>query len=328
MFRVRLCAAVFLLLAVFLTPAPAGAATMCEDLSVPVTVALLPQTMHGRLCAPPGASTVVVLIPGGTYNASYWDIGYTPEIRSFRLAMNQAGVATLALDRLGTGGSSKPLSTLLSASVQATAAHQVIQSIRPRFAKVIVGGHSIGAAMAMIEAGNHRDVDGVLVTGMTHRMNLVTVVPVLANMIPAPLDPALAPRGLDAGYLTTGPGTRYTAFHTPGPLDAGAIAYDESTKDVFAATEAVDSLTLTTVVTPASQRITAPTLLVVGNDPHFCGTLGSDCSSPEALRASEAPFFGTTALRTYILNGYGHAINYAPNAPQYFRVVTDWLKTL
>ncbi|MEV7095884.1 alpha/beta hydrolase [Amycolatopsis sp. NPDC051045] len=315
-------------MAALFTPAPAAAATTCEDLAVPVTVALLPQTVHGRLCAPPGASKVVVLIPGGTYNASYWDIGYTPEIRSFRLAMNQAGVATLALDRLGTGGSSKPLSTLLSASAQAVAAHQVIQAIRPRFAKVVVGGHSIGAAMAMIEAGRYRDVDGVLVTGMTHRMNLVTVIPVLANMIPAPLDPALSARGLDAGYLTTGAGTRYTAFHTPGPLDAGAIAYDESTKDVFAATEAVDSLTLTTVITPASQQITAPVLLVVGNDPHFCGTLGSDCSSPEALRASETPFFGTPSLRTYILNGYGHAINYAPNAPTYFSVVSNWLKTM
>lgn len=327
MFRFRLCAAVFLLLAAFLSPAPAVAATTCEDLSVPVTVALLPQTMHGRLCAPPGASTVVVLIPGGTYNASYWDIGYTPEIRSFRLAANQAGFATLALDRLGTGSSSKPLSTLLSASAQALAAHQVIQSIHARFAKVIVGGHSIGAAMAMIEAGRYHDVDGVLVTGMTHRMNLITVIPVLAQMIPAPLDPALAPRGLDAGYLTTDPGTRYNAFHTPGPYDAAAIAYDESTKDVFAATEAVDSLTLTTVVTPASQQITVPVLLVVGNDPHFCGALGSDCSSPEALRASEAPFFGGP-LQTYILDGYGHAINYAPNAPTYFAVVTAWLKTL
>ena len=323
----RFCAAVFLLPAVLSTPAPAVAATTCEDLSVPVTVALLPQTMHGRLCAPPGVSKVVVLIPGGTYNASYWDIGYTPEIHSFRLAMNQAGVATLALDRLGTGGSSKPLSTLLSASAQATAAHQVIRSMRSRFAKVVVGGHSIGAAMAMIEAGRYRDVDGVLVTGMTHRMNLITVLPVMANMIPAPLDPSLAGRGLDAGYLTTDPGTRYTAFHTPGPLDEAAIAYDESTKDVFASTEAVDSLTSTTVVTPASQRITAPALLVVGNDPHFCGTLGSDCSSPEALRASEAPFFGGS-LRTYILDGYGHAINYAPNAPTYFAVVTSWLKTL
>lgn len=327
--RLRLCAALIFLAATLFAPAPASAATVtCEDLSVPVTVALLPQTMHGRLCAPSGASTVVVLIPGGTYNASYWDIEYTPQIRSFRLAMNQAGVATLALDRLGTGGSSKPLSALLSASVQATAAHQVIQTMRPRFAKVIVGGHSIGAAMAMIEAGRYRDVDGVLVTGMTHRMNLITVIPVLANMIPAPLDPRLAPRGLDAGYLTTNAGTRYSAFHTPGPLDQAAIDYDESTKDVFATTEAVDSLTLTTVITPASQQITAPVLLALGNDPHFCGTLGSDCSSPEALRASEAPFFGTSQLKTYILNGYGHAINYAPNAPTYFGVVIDWLKTM
>lgn len=326
MSRLRFCAAVFLLLAALSTPVPAAAATTCEDLNTPVTVALLPQTMHGRLCAPPEASTVVVLIPGGTYNASYWDIGYTPEIRSFRLAANQAGVATLALDRLGTGGSSKPLSTLLSASVQATAAHQVIQAVRSRFAKVVVGGHSIGAAMAMIEAGNYRDVDGVLVTGMTHRMNLVSVIPTLAQMMPAPLDPNLP--GRDAGYLTTDPGTRYAAFHTPGPYDDGAIAYDESTKDVFAATEAVDSLTLTTVVDPASQQITAPVLLVVGNDPNFCGTLGSDCSSPAALRTSEAPFFGTPNLQTYILNGYGHAINYAPNAPDYFAVVTSWLKAL
>ncbi|WP_404800109.1 alpha/beta hydrolase [Amycolatopsis eburnea] len=288
-------------------------------------MALLPQTMHGRLCAPPEARTVVVLIPGGTYNASYWDIGYTPETRSFRLAMNNAGIATLALDRLGTGGSSKPLSTLLNASVQATAAHQVIQSVRSRFPEVIIGGHSIGAAMAMIEAGRYHDVDGVLVTGMTHRMNLITVIPVLANMIPAPLDPAVP--GRDAGYLTTSPGTRYTAFHAPGPLDEAAIAYDESTKDVFATTEAVDSLTLTTVVTPASQQITVPVLLVLGNDPHFCGTLGSDCSSPEALRASEAPFFGGP-LRTFILDGYGHAINYAPNAPTYFGVVSDWLKSI
>ncbi|MGW5721489.1 alpha/beta hydrolase [Amycolatopsis sp. NPDC003865] len=311
--------------ATLFVPAPAYATT-CEDLYVPVTVALLPQTMHGRLCGPPGASTVVVLIPGGTYNASYWDIGYTPETRSFRLAVNQSGIATLALDRLGTGQSSKPLSTLLSASVQATAAHQVVQAVRPRYAKVVIGGHSIGSAMAMIEAGRYGDVDGVLVTGMTHRMNLVSVIPTLAGMHPATLDPSLP--GRDAGYLTTDAGTRYTAFHTPGPYDDGAIAYDESTKDVFAATEAVDSLTLTTVVSPASQQITVPVLLVVGNDPNFCGLLGSDCSSPEALRASEAPFFGTSNLQTYILDGYGHSIDYAPDAPLYFGVVGNWLKAL
>lgn len=183
----RLCAALLLTAAALAVPTPAQADTVtCQDLYVPVALG----QMHGRLCAPSQAQTVVVLIPGGTYNASYWDIAYTPELRSFRLAMNQAGVATLAVDRMGTGSSSKPLSALLSATVQANAVHQVIQSIRARFTKVIVGGHSIGSAMAMIEAGTFHDVDGVLVTDMTHRMNYVTVIPVLANMIPAPWTPA------------------------------------------------------------------------------------------------------------------------------------------
>ncbi|MEU3269948.1 alpha/beta hydrolase [Saccharomonospora sp. NPDC006951] len=329
----RLCAVIgaALGLTLVVAPAPSGAAdasgVTCEDLRVPVTLAGTAQSMYGRLCVPEGATQVQVLIPGGTYNSSYWDIGYEPSLRSYRLAMNEAGFATLAIDRLGTGRSSKPLGALVTASAQAGAVHQVIQTLRPRFAEVVVGGHSIGAAMAMIEAGNYHDVDGVVVTDMTHRMNYLTVIPVLANMIPAPLDPVLRSRGLDLGYLTTAPGTRYDAFHTPGPRDDGAIAYDESTKDVFTATEAVDTILMTNVVIPATKRIDVPVLLVVGaGDEHFCGEpLGSDCSSAEALRASEAPFFSPEArLETYLLDGYGHAINYAPHAREYFSVVAGW----
>jgi pimeloyl-ACP methyl ester carboxylesterase len=307
-----------------IAPLPAQAAVTCQDINYPVSLG----TMYGKLCTPAGATTVQVLIPGGTYNSSYWDIEFSPDTRSYRAAMNKAGFATLALDRLGTGRSSKPLSLLVTASAQAQAAHEVIQKLRPKFRKVIIGGHSIGSAMAMIEAGNYRDVDGVLVTAMTHRMNLITVLPVLANMIPAPLDPKLSSRGLDPGYLTTGPGTRYKSFHAPGPNVPGAISFDETTKDVFAATEAVDTIALTNVVIPATRRINAPVLLIVGEDNHFCGApLGSDCSSAEALRASEAPFFSPEAkLKTFILNGYGHSINYAPNAAEYHSVVAGWAK--
>lgn len=303
----------------------------CQDLYFPTSLLLLPETVHGHLCTPAGATTVEVLIPGGTYNSSYWDIGYEPDVHSFRLAMNAAGIATLALDRLGTGDSSKPLSTLVTATAQADAAHDVISALRagtlgPKFSTVIVGGHSIGSAMAMIEAGTFHDVDGVLVTGMTHQMNFTTVAGALADMIPAPLDPQLSDRGLDPGYLTTAPNTRYQDFHTPGPYDAGAITYDESTKDVFATPEAVDTTALTTVVTPISQQITAPVLIVVGDDPNFCGPpLGSDCTSPDTLRASEAPYYPRAAgLDTYVLHGYGHSINYSPDAPDYFAVAAAW----
>jgi pimeloyl-ACP methyl ester carboxylesterase len=328
----RLVATATIGAAFLLAPATAQASVVsCQDLFVPVSLLGTPQTMYGKLCAPAGATTVEVLIPGGSYNSSYWDIGYQPEIRSFRLAMNNAGIATLALDRLGTGRSSKPLSLLVTASAQASAAHQVIQALRagalgPRFDKVIVGGHSIGSAMAMIEAGTYHDVDGVLVSGMTHQMKWTTVGPTLLQMLPAALDPQLGGRSLDLGYLTTDSGARYNDFHTPGPYIAGAIAYDESTKDVFAATEAVDTTLLTTVVLPVSAQINVPIMIAMGDDPNFCGfPLGSDCTSADTLRQSEAPFYSAApSLRTYVLHGYGHAINYAPNAPDYFQAVAAW----
>ncbi|NKE56489.1 alpha/beta hydrolase [Lentzea sp. PSKA42] len=323
----RLCAAALLATGTLLAPLPASAAVSCQNVNYPVRIGLSPlvisqETMAGRLCVPDGATTVQVLIPGGTYDRSYWDVGYEPSTHSFTRAQNKAGFATLALDRLGTGQSSKPLSALITASTQASAVHQVIARLKPRFSKVIVAGHSIGSAMAMIEAGTYRDVDGVLVTGFTHKMNYVTVVPVLANMIPT---------SLDLGYLTTMPDTRYNSFHKPGPLIPGAISFDESTKDVFAVTEAVDTILLNTVVIPISRNITVPVMIVVGNDTHFCSSglplMGSDCSSAAALKADEGQFFpAVPSLSTYVLNGYGHSINYAPNAPDYHAVVAAWAK--
>ena len=323
----RLTAAALLATGTLLAPLQAHAATSCQDVAYPVRIGLTPlvtsqETMAGRLCVPAGATTVQVLIPGGTYDRTYWDIGFDPSTHSFTQSQNNAGFATLALDRIGTGRSSKPLSAFVTASTQASAVHQVITTLKPRFTKVIVAGHSIGSAMALIEAGTNQDVDGVLVTGFTHKMNYITVVPVLANMIPA---------GLDLGYLTTMPDTRYNSFHKPGPLIAGSISYDEATKDVFAVTEAVDTILLNTVIIPISTRITVPVMIVVGNDTHFCSSglplMGSDCSSPAALKADEATFYpAVPRLDTYVLNGYGHSINYAPNAPDYHAAVANWSK--
>ena len=151
----------------------------------------------------------------------------------------------------------------------------------------------------------------------------------LANIIPAALDPRFAGRVVDPGYLTTSPGTRYSAFHRPGPNIPGATAHDEATKDVVAVGEVVDTILLTTTVAPCSRRIEVPVRRVMGDDPHFCGPSGgSDCSSAEALRQSEAPFYAPAAdLRTAVLPGYGHSINYAPEAPDYHQAVVHWAES-
>jgi pimeloyl-ACP methyl ester carboxylesterase len=315
-----------------LLPVPASAAASCRDVEVPVTSAGLPQTVYGKLCVPAGgAKTVQVLVPGGTYQSVYWDFTYTPETRSYRTAMNNAGYATFALDRLGTGRSSKPLSPLVTAITQAEAVHGVVQAMRagsagPRFDNVLLAGHSLGSAIAIVEAGTYHDVDGVLLTGWAHRLNLPGVTSVLASVIPVPLDARMSQRGLDPMYMTTRDGTRYSAFHTPGPFVAPVIDLDESTKDVFAPAEMVDSILLG-VVLPYSRLIDKPVLLAMGeHDSVFCGVLlASDCSSAAALKRSESLFYSPAArLSTYVLKDYGHSINYAPNAPDLHEAVVQW----
>ncbi|KOV76924.1 alpha/beta fold hydrolase [Nocardia sp. NRRL S-836] len=327
--RFRRLSAAVLLAALLPVPAPASAAaTSCEDVTTSVQFGLTRQVMYGRLCVPQGATTVQVLVPGGTYTSEYWDIPVEGDTRSVTRAMNGAGIATMAVDRIGTGRSSKPLSLLVDVPSQAQAVHQVVERLRPRFAKVLLGGHSIGSAIAMAEAGRYHDVDGVLVTGMTHQWDYVRAVPALTNLIPATLDPVLGLRGLDVGYLTTAPGTRYTMFHAPGPRIASVVARDESTKDVVAAGEFVTTALMSNLVLPASAAIDVPVLTVQTSADYFCGTppLGADCSSSRALAASERPFYPRAPrLDAFVVNGYGHCFNFSTeNANAYHAAVIGW----
>ncbi|QFZ17820.1 alpha/beta hydrolase [Saccharothrix syringae] len=325
----RFGAVVLLAAGACLAPGTAGAVqTACQDVRVPVVVTLTVQSVYGRLCVPEGATTLQVLVPGGTYNSAYWDIGYAPETRSYRLAMNNAGIATVAIDRLGSGRSSKPPSALVTVPVQAKAVHEVIRSLRPRFDRVVLVGHSIGSAVATVEAATYRDVDGVVITGLTHRINLPGAVPVFTTLVPALLDDRLKSYGLDLGYLTTIAGSRYSSFHAPGATEPGALAFDEATKDVVTPTETVDTVLVGSLV-PVSRAIKVPVMLVMGGgDGNFCGPpLGADCSSDEALRVSEGPFYAPEArLRTHVVPGYGHSLNFSANAPDYHRAVVEWTR--
>jgi pimeloyl-ACP methyl ester carboxylesterase len=327
--RLRRIGAVVLLAAGFcLVPGTAGAETTCEDVSAPVRIALSTYSVYGRLCVPPGATTLQVLVPGGTYNGAYWDIGYEPGTRSYRQAMNRAGIATVAVDRLGSGRSGKPLSILLNLTTQARAVHAVIESLRPRFDRVVLVGHSIGSAVATAEAVAYRDVDGVVITGLSHRINLPGAVPVFTTLIPVTLDARLTGRGLDPGYLTTIVGSRHSSFHTPAPIEPGALEFDEATKDVVTPTETVGTVLISELV-PLSRQITVPVMVVMGGgDGNFCGPpLGADCSSGEALRVSEGRFYAPEArLSAYVVPGYGHSLNFSPNAPGYHRAVAEWTR--
>ncbi|MEU7767404.1 alpha/beta fold hydrolase [Nocardia sp. NPDC049190] len=109
----------------------------------------------------------MVLLPGSNYNHTYWDFPYVPQTYNFRRAMNAAGYATLVVDRLGIGASSRPPSMLVTATGSAQALHEIVQALRrglagaQPFAKVIIGGHSLSSGIDVLEASTYHDVDGV-----------------------------------------------------------------------------------------------------------------------------------------------------------------------
>jgi pimeloyl-ACP methyl ester carboxylesterase len=317
-------------------PAAAASPVHCAQIDVPVSMPTPHETMHGQLCMPPGRAptTVQLLVHGATYSHVYWDFPYRPERYSYQLDMARHGYATFAVDRLGTGQSSKPLSFTLLDTVETASIHQIVEHLRAgrvggiHFNRIILVAHSIGSGVATLEAATYHDVDGVILTGTSHLVSPLAVVngPTVYTH-PVILDPQLHRRGSDPGYFTTRPGFR-PVFYEAGDADPQVIAADDATKDQLSI------LGFGLVLTfgnegPASLGIKVPVLLVVGEkDALFCGFLSRDCSSAEVLRKQEAPYYSPAAhLSTYVLPGAGHSIALHENAGEYREATRAWLRT-
>ncbi|SFW84008.1 alpha/beta hydrolase [Amycolatopsis australiensis] len=347
---VKVTAALFaggVLLALLTAAMPAEAAAIsCTDTDLPVTgpglpppVPGAPATVHGRPCLPATSGsgtdvpdTVQLLVHGGTYNSAYWDLPYRPERYSYQRDMAAHGYATFAADQLGAGRSSRPLSLLLSVRAAAEAMHEVVGHLRAghvggvRFAKVVIVGHSVGSGVVAVEASSYHDVDGVVLTGITH-------LPVLAvgaalGLQPALLDGQLGRLGSDPLYFTTKPGARAGLFYAAGDSDPAVIAAGEAAKDQVSV-PGMGTVAVFGIVLPATKGITAPVFQVVGEkDVLFCGLLAlRDCSDAGVLRAQEAPYYADPSnLSMYVLPGAGHSVALHENAAEYRDATRSWLR--
>lgn len=339
-YRTRLLACLTFLAALVLsvalpTTANAAEGTDCQGHDVAVGSG---QTMHGTLCQPPNSKdAVVVLVPGATYDHTYWDFPFDPSLYNFRAQLNKAGYSTYVVDRLGTGHSSRPASATVTTTVQADAVHQTIQALRAghvggdQFHTVILGGHSLGSLISAVEAGTFNDEDGVLLSGYSHTLNPATVANITADSLyPADQDPALRNQGYDPGYLTTRPGTRGPDFYAPATTDPRVVTVDESTKSVVANGELSDGITVG-IDSPFSRNIRHPVFEALGSlDGIFCATPGAGgCANSEAFHQQEANFFSPTAdLHNLVVPNAGHDLNLETNTPIFQRATMSWLSTV
>jgi len=321
-----------IVLAAPLAAAPAASARPPQDAPGTCTDSFLPvslgpgqpatQQVFTRYCRPPGRTpdTVQLLVHGCLYNSLYWDFpdptGATDRY-SYVAHATRAGYATLAVDMLGSGRSSHPLSGQVTVDAGVWVIHQVVLALRAAgFAKVVEVSWSFGTFFSWLEVSRYHDVDAAVFTGATHHL----------AVSPALLKDALSlePAGPDPGYLTTRPGTRQRIFYDPAPADPNVVAYDEAHRDLM--TDAEITGFPGALAEPLDIRV--PVLLVLSaTDPLFCGPLATDCSSAQAMLDQERPFLGpsTTNASAYLLANSGHALGLGPQATEAFAVEQAWI---
>lgn len=326
----------------------ADSAPRCQAYTVPVALEEgqpLRYTIYGTLCNPAtGPShTVQLLLAGGTYGSIYWDFPQIDGVAySYVQAANAAGYSTFNMDRIGTGASSHPDLSVVTVTMYTSAyvVHEIVQDLRQGlggnapFAHVILAGHSLGSMVAFVEAGtpSYHDVDGVIITGMLHHLNLVKLTAAVATLYPASLDPLFAHSGYGVSYLTTEPGMRGTDFYYMANVDPNVLAEDEATKDTGTLGEFATFLD--PILLSTSAQITVPVLTVIGQqDSIFCGLLVTDCSSNASLLRAEAPYYSAQAqLQALVVPGSGHDLNLHPGhtssgaavAPTWFASGIAW----
>ena len=284
--------------------------------------------LRGTLTGPATATAplVQVLLPGATYDRSYWDWQQQPDRYSYVTAAARAGVATLALDRLGTGSSSRPPADRVTLDTNAYTVHQVISQLRrgsqalPRFRKVQAVAHSLGSAVAIREAALYDDVDGLVLTGFTHTFG--PGAPSFAPAIhPAAQDPRLAGQDLPAGYLTSRPGARELFYYRPTTAPE-VLARDEATKSTTTAAEAA-GLVEVAADRDLSRTLRVPVLTVVGSQ----DALFLDPANPKAaVRDEHDAFNARSHLQVRVIPDAGHDLNLHRNAPRTYAAILAWTK--
>lgn len=306
----------------------------CEELSLPVSLspgATAVYEVFGVLCAR-GAiehKTVQVTLHGITYSHLYWDFPFQPETYSYVRRATAAGYAVLNLDRIGIGQSDRPPAADVSIPSNGYVVHQIVQALRGgdlvvasfgriQADRVVLVGHSLGSVIAIQESATFGDVDGVVLTGLSH-----TVTPALGQILgalyPASLDPRFAGQSVPDGYLTTLPGFR-GVFYYPPSADPLVIAIDEQTKETCTLAEldtAVPALALST-------GIHLPVLVVVGDyDAAFCNP--PTCSESGSIDAEPSFYPADACAEAVAMPDSGHDLNLETHAQAAYDVILHWM---
>jgi pimeloyl-ACP methyl ester carboxylesterase len=321
----------------------------CQTHMVPVNVPSVGAAeVYGELCVPRDSTpkTVQLLVHGTSYNHNYWDWPYQPDKYSHVLEALKRGYATFNIDRLGTGLSSKPDSSLVTVDAVVESLHQIVTKLRAgeiggkSFSKVVYFGSSLSTALGWLLGSSHPgDIDLFVLTGLIHFTTQHFFNWVLQfHLDPACEEPKFKGWHIDCGYITTHPGTKGLFYLYEPNIDPINILLDEALKDiaspvltlgtaVYVGVDAAHGITVPVdPETAPSRNIKVPVLEVFGEfDETGCGSDGFVCND-ENIYNFEAPYYSPEAqLEVHVVKNTGHALTIHFSALETANFIHDWL---
>jgi pimeloyl-ACP methyl ester carboxylesterase len=319
--------------------------------NVPVAFEVSTSNTSGVPC-PSGSATFKVaghlVAPAGTLDASgpravtlylhgldggewFWNFQAVPGY-DHAGEMARLGHTSVVIDRIGYGGAQPP-GTASCVGSQADVAHQIIGKLRSGaytaqgrdpvgFDKIVLAGHSIGGAIAQIEAYSYQDVDALAVLLWADNASTRDAQAKFFDAGRVCLGGGQEARAGGPGgyaYFAPNPGSfKADLFHDADPavLDAAAPLQNRNPCGDIASvlqTLFVDQFRV--------GEISVPVLLVYGDkDKVF--------SAPEAtggLSAQRNLYRGTNDVTEVLLKDTGHFMTLEQSAPRFRASLSTWL---
>jgi pimeloyl-ACP methyl ester carboxylesterase len=272
--------------------------------------------LRGRLVTPSsgdGSGRVNVLVHDITAGGWFWHLREHPAY-DYASRLAERGETSLVLDRLGYDYS--PLSngrkTCLGA--QATMLHQVVAELRRGGAEeIVLHGHSVGAAVAELEAATFRDVDGLVLMSWSDSGASLRAITEAAEQHTA----CMLSRDGYAPYGATAATFQELLFAT-APDDVRATATALRNPDPCG--DAFSLSPLLVINNVMTRLIDVPVLLLFGERDAL--------NRPDASRLQPLAYSPTAEVTSYVVPGAGSALPLEASAAQTRERVLDWLSRL
>jgi pimeloyl-ACP methyl ester carboxylesterase len=268
---------------------------------------------------------VQVLLAGATYNHGYWDVPTINGIDySYARTMAAQCYAVLALDRLGTGESSRPSGDFINLAVEGDSIAQILAALRTnnnpterRFKRIVLVSHSFGSMLSVYTLGEYGNVaDALVVTGWIHTPGTV------------PLTPEYVQSLLQMEHIEVAPEVRNLLFYYPSSADQAVINYDNTNiNDTLPRAYFLDGISVFTARALGDVAlIKSLTKVDQVNVPVFVQLGDNDILFPATIAGAEVSFYSSApAVTVDHLTNIGHGFNLHTNHGEGWQHIEAWI---